>query len=168
MRVAEIAALRVRDVAGGAITVRKGKTIAAARTVPIHPDIAAILAGRAKGKPADAHVFDELPTQRSAARSRASPVSQAFTRARRALGVDERIEGMRQSAVDFHSFRRWFIRKAVDALECGATGFTPWTIADVVGHSTEDMPLAMTMGRYPGRATLRARRRCVEAVRLPK
>ena len=32
-------------------------------------------------------------------------------RTRRDLGVDEVIAGARQSRIDFHSFRRWFIRK---------------------------------------------------------
>lgn len=45
--------------------------------------------------------------------------------------------GRRQSHIDFHSFRRWFVCKAVDALEKGAKGFTPWTIAEVIGHAVE-------------------------------
>lgn len=44
---------------------------------------------------------------------------------------------------------------------------TAWTIADVVGHSNEDGPLPMTMGRYPGKASLDAMKACVEAVNLP-
>ena len=93
----------------------------------------------------------------------------AFTRYRRTVGVDERAEGARQSNVDFHSFRRWFIRKARDALTSGkATGYSYWTIAEVVGHSKEDsLPLAMTMSRYSGDDTVEAKRACVEAVTLP-
>jgi hypothetical protein len=63
--------------------------------------------------------------------------------------------------------RRWFIRRAVEALENGAVGFTAWTMADVVGHSKEDGPLPMTMGRYPGKASFEAMRACIEAVKLP-
>jgi hypothetical protein len=81
--------------------------------------------------------------------------------------VDDTREGSRQSWIDLYFLRRWFIRKAVQALEEGATGFTAWTIADVAGHSKEDGPLPMTMGRYPGRADIKALRACVEAVRLP-
>ena len=84
--------------------------------------------------------------------------------------MDERIAGSRQSRIDFHSFRRWFIRKAIDALHRGAKGYDPWTIADVVGHDREatDAGLGMTMGRYPGAAPVAARKACVGAVRLPR
>lgn len=76
-------------------------------------------------------------------------------------------EGPRQSRIDLYFLRRWFIRKAVQAPEEGTTGFTAWTIADVVGHSKEDGPLPTTMGRYHGRADIKASRAYVEAVRLP-
>lgn len=53
-------------------------------------------------------------------------------------------------------------------------GYTPWTIANVVGHKVEDgtrdgppLLLGMTMGRYAGTASLEAMRACVEAVALP-
>jgi len=172
MRIGEIAELRVGDVLdSGVVQVRSGKTSAALRQVPIHPALRTMLAARMKlgnqKKPADAYVFHELPEQTSAARGRGAPVTQAFTRHRRALGVDDTPAGNRRSRVDFHSWRRWFIRKAVDALEAGATGFTPWIIAEVVGHSTEEGALPMTMGTYPGPASVAARRACVEAVRLP-
>lgn len=168
MRLGELTDLRVRNVRGGVIRVAHGKTEAATRDVPIHPAVAAMVAARCEGKEPDAYVFHELPEQRNRARPRGAPVSQAFTRLLRALELDDRIEGRRQARIDFHSFRRWFIRKAVDALERGATGFTAWTIADVVGHSNEAGPLGMTMGRYPGAASIDARRACVDAVVLPK
>lgn len=168
MRLGEIADLKVRNVRGGAIRVAQGKTDAAARDVPIHPDVAAMIAARCAGKDPDAYVFHELPEQRSAARPRGAPVSQAFTRLLRTLKLSDTIEGRRQARTDFHSFRRWFIRMAVDALEKGAKGFTAWTLADVVGHSNEAGPLGMTMGRYPGPAGMAPRRACVEAVRLPE
>lgn len=76
--------------------------------------------------------------------------------------------------MDFHSWRRWFVRKAVEGLERGAKGYTPWTIANVVGHKAENgtlegipLPLGMTMGRYAGATSLEAMRACVEAVKLP-
>ena len=99
---------------------------------------------------------------------RSQKVSKNFTNYRRRLGIDERVDGARQSSVDFHSFRRWFIWKAREALNKGTASFTAWTIADVVGRSKEEMPLAMTMGRYPGDDTLDAKRACVESVRLPR
>lgn len=167
MRLGEMADLRVRNVRDGVIRVASGKTDAATRDVPIHRDAAALVAARCAGKEPDAYVFHELPDQRNRARPRGAPVSQAFTRLLRSLNLDERIEGRRQARTDFHSFRRWFTRKAVSALEAGAKGFTAWTIADVVGHSNEGGPLGMTMGRYPGPAAMEPRRACVEAVKLP-
>ena len=113
-------------------------------------------------------MFDELTDPPpGTAMERGQPISKSFMRERRALGVDERPEGRRHSRIDFHSFRRWFIKKARDAIHAGATGYDQWTIADVVGHDRESEGLSMTMGRYPGRAPEAAMRACVEAVKLP-
>jgi hypothetical protein len=72
--------------------------------------------------------------------------------------------------MDFHSWRRWFIRRAVTGL-----GYTPWTIASVVGHKVEGgkiegiaLPPGMTMGHYAGAASWEAMTACVNAVVLPK
>jgi hypothetical protein len=127
-----------------------------------------MVARRTAGKAPEDFLFHELPGQKDGARGRGAPITQAFTRERRRLGVDERPDGARQSRVDLHSFRRWFIRKALTALENGATGFTAWTLADVVGHDNEGGPLPMTTGRYPGTAPIGALRACVEAVKLPE
>jgi integrase len=168
MRRDEIAFLRVKHLQAGVIKVPGTKTANALRDVPVHPDLIDLFAQRSAGKMADGFIFHELPDQRSKARGRGAPIAQAFTRKRRALGVDDTPAGARQSRVDLHSFRRWFIRQAIEAIEEGrGAGFTEWTIADVVGHSKEDGPLGMTMGRYPGKAPIKALRACVEAVRLP-
>ncbi|WP_375276179.1 hypothetical protein [Methylorubrum thiocyanatum] len=167
MRRDEMANLQVRHIQRDVIRVPGTKTAAAVRDVPLHPDLVTLVARRCTGKTTDGFLFDELPEQANAARGRGAPITQSFTRRRRTLGVDDTPQGERQSRVDLHSWRRWFIRRAVRALEEGAQGFTAWTIADVVGHSNEDGPLAMTMGRYPGRADHKALRACVEAVRLP-
>jgi integrase len=175
MRQEEIIELRVRDCANGLFDVREAKTAAGVRKVPVHPDLVEIVRRRCTKKQADAYLFDELPTSKEDdQRGRAAALSQSFTRERRRLGVDERIGEHRQSNIDFHSWRRWFIRAARDALNNGASGFDPWTIAAVVGHRTEDgklegvpLPLGMTMGRYAGAAEAAAKRACVEAVRLP-
>ncbi|MER2267418.1 tyrosine-type recombinase/integrase [Methylobacterium oxalidis] len=167
MRREEIATLRVRHITGGIIKVPGTKTAAAVRDVPLHSGLVPLIERRTSGKGLNDYLFHELPAQTSDARGRGAPITQAFTRKRRALGIDDRADGERQSRIDLHSFRRWFILKAREALEGGATGFTAWTIADVVGHSREEGPLGMTMGRYPGRANIRALKACVEAVRLP-
>jgi hypothetical protein len=49
----------------------------------------------------------------------------------------------------------------------GPTGFSSWTIAEVVGYSKEVIPLGMTMGRYRGRASVDDMRAYMEAIRHP-
>jgi hypothetical protein len=157
--------------------VTDAKTPSGLRTIPAHPALSELIIRRSTGKAPEAFLFDDLEDQREGSkRDRSAPVSQAFTRERRRLGVDERASlTQRQSNVDFHSWRRWFVRKAVEGLERGAKGYTPWTIANVVGHKVEDgtldgtpLPLGMTMGRYAGATSLEAMRACVEAVGLPE
>ena len=166
MRIDEICGLKVRDCTGGWFDVNadgKGKTAAAKRRVPIHSQLRAVVARRTADKAPGAYLFDDLPVPPAGSiRERSMPASKAYTRLRRRLGIDERVEGQRQSNVDFHSWRRWFIRKAKDA------GQQPWTIADVVGHDTTELPLGMTMGLYAGRASDKVLRECVEAVTLPE
>jgi hypothetical protein len=87
--------------------------------------------------------------------------------ARRCLGVDQMIDNSRQSRIDFHSFRRWLIAKAREALQDDARGFDRWTICEVVGHDKEAAALGMSMGRYAGRLSASARRACVNSVKLP-
>jgi hypothetical protein len=72
--------------------------------------------------------------------------------------------------VDFHSFRRWFTTKALNAIATGdehgrAAGFTKYTVDDVTGHVRDKKD--MTGGVYQGPSTPKAMKACVEAVRLP-
>ncbi len=175
-RLEEVGGLRVRDCADGNLRVTDAKTPSGLRTIPAHPGLKELIARKCAGKAPDAYLFDELEEQREGSkRDRSAPVGQAFTRERRRLGVDERASlTQRQSNIDFHSWRRWFVRKAVEGLERGVQGYTPWTIANVVGHKAEDgtldgvaLPLGMTMGRYAGATSMDAMRACVEAVQLP-
>jgi hypothetical protein len=71
-----------------------------------------------------------------------------------------------QANVDLHSLRRWFIAKARDAINAGATGFTMYTVAEVVGHAKGELGLSMT-SKYAGRETMQAKAACVKAVRPP-
>jgi hypothetical protein len=50
---------------------------------------------------------------------------------------------------DLHLLRRWFIARARDALNQGATGFTMFTVAEVCGHAKGGLGLSMT-SRYAG------------------
>jgi hypothetical protein len=100
---------------------------------------------------------------------RSQPLSKAFTRLRRAIGgtLDQREDGSRQANTDMHSLRRWFIWSAREALLRGTgSGYSPWTIAEVVGHAKGEVGLEMTM-RYAGDESLQAKAAVVEAVKLP-
>jgi integrase len=171
MRTEEIARMKVADCAGGMFRVTDAKTQAGIRSVPIHPDLRQLVARRTKRKNPDGYLFHELTDPPpGSAMERGQGITKRFVAIRRQLGVDDRVPGRRQSRVDFHSFRRWFIRRAIDALHKGAKGYDQWTIADVVGHDREatEAGLGMTMGRYPGAAPLDAKQACVAAVRLPR
>ena len=172
MRVEELARMRVgdlRDLDGSLpyIALRGTKTIAARRDVPIHPDALPVILRRAEGKGTDAYLFDELPTPpETSAMERGQPITKAFGRLRKRLGIDEREEGARQANTDLHSLRRWFIARARDGINAGAQGYTMFTVAEIVGHAKGELGLSMT-SRYAGKEKLEAKAACVKAVRLP-
>lgn len=169
MRLEEIASLKVRDVAGDVFDIREAKTDAGIREVPIHSTLGSIVKRRVKDKDPEAFLFEEMGEARDGAKERGQIGTKRFITYRRRLGVDERTTPeQRQSNVDFHSFRRWFIASARNALQAGASGFDPWTIAEVVGHDTKggDSDLQMTMGVYPGKQSRAAKIACVRAVKL--
>ncbi|MCV0380543.1 DUF6538 domain-containing protein [Nitratireductor sp.] len=169
MRLEEICQLRVADCKGGTFTIHEGKTDNARRTVPIHPDLTGIISRRTKNNPDDAYLVDGLPDIPTSRDSRSDPASKAFSRYRRKMKVDERPNDKAKSNVDFHSFRRWFIRKARDAMQEPNAGFSAWTIADVVGHDDEGVKnlFKLTMSHYPGASSDKAKRALVKAVKLP-
>lgn len=161
MRLEEIAQLRVMDSAQGGIfcegksafQVRRGKTAAAKRTIPIHKDLLGLVTERSKGKPEGAYLFEELREEHP----RSAAVSKRFGRYIRQLGVAQVVEGKRRSLVNFHSFRRWFDTAALQA------GQPPHVVSVIMGHK---LP-GMTLGRYnagPSEAQLQA---VVASVVLP-
>ncbi len=123
MRREEIGQLTVADCTGGVFVVRSGKTEAAARRVPIHPELVAIAEARTKGKAPGAFLFHELQSKNV---ERTDPIGKAFTRYRRELGIQEGTG--RRSRVNLHSLRRWFITTAVNAKQ------PPHMVSLVVGH----------------------------------
>jgi integrase len=126
--------------------------------VPIHSALADIVARRTAGKGGGEPLFPELPIPKpGSAMERSQKVVKAFTAYRRKQGVDDVPEGARQSRVDFHSFRRWFITKAEQAYQ------PPHFIAALVGHQRS----GMTLGRYSDGPLVQQYRDVVEAVRLP-
>ncbi|RWD44091.1 DUF6538 domain-containing protein [Mesorhizobium sp.] len=170
MRIEEICQLLVSDCRGGVFNVWAGKTDNARRTVPIHSGLVEIVKRRSVGKKDCDYLFDDLPPIPNSRETRSDPAAKQFTRYRRKVGVDERPNGKAKSNVDFHSFRRWFIRKARDAKLAGAEGFDEWTLTWVIGHtdSDRDKSLDLSQHGYAGQDPETAKRALVEAVKLPE
>ncbi|MFK8253264.1 DUF6538 domain-containing protein [Ancylobacter terrae] len=159
MRVSEIAKLRVKDTADGLFHVLDAKTKAGNRVVPVHPALTSIVATRTAGKEPEERLFSELPViKEGSAIEPGQAITKHFGRLRTKLKVDEKVAGARQSNIDFHSFRRWFVTKAEMA------GQPPHIISSVVGHARQ----GMTLGTYSGGPSVEQLRACVEAVTLPK
>jgi hypothetical protein len=131
------------------------KTPAGRRRVPIHSAVVAVVERRTKGKLPGAFLFHEPGAER-VGRERSMSVSKRFGHYRQRLGVHEAIEGRRQSRVDFHSFRRWFITKA-------CIGFDGAVVAAIVGHEVGNI----TNDVHSGGPDDAVRRACIESVILP-
>lgn len=157
MRLEEIYRLRVRDTADGWFRVTAAKTRAGVRRVPVHTALAALVARRQTGKAGPDYLFHE-PGASRAGRERSMATSKRFGHYRKRLKVDERETGRRQSNVDFHSFRRFFVTTARQA------GIDQATVASVVGHETGNI----TDDVYSGGPSEALKRACVEAVQLPQ
>lgn len=170
MRIEEIAMLTVADCEGGTFRVREGKTERARREFPIHSSLTRLIDQLGKGaKPGD-HLIRGLPDPPESRNTRSDPLSKAFTRYRRSLGIGDEAGGRSdKSEADFHSFRRWFIAKAREARLGGATGYDEWTLIDVIGHTDSERPKTLDLSQrtYAGPDPLTPRRALVEAIRLP-
>jgi integrase len=167
MRMVEVLTLWVEEVregpegAGRVFDIQQGKTEAAARPVPIHPDLAEIVQRRltdAKGntKNGKAWLFHELAGERDPG----DTFGKRFRRYRLALGVDDVREGKRRSLVNFHSARRWFATTADRAKQHEAL------IKDVIGHVPDRKNI--TRSAYIARSSGEQMRACVKAVKLPE
>ncbi len=156
MRLAEVLTLWVEEVHDGVFDIQHGKTSAAARKVPIHPDLREIIERRTKGKAGKDWLFHEMQNERDPG----DTFGKRFNRFREAVGVDDRRPGIRRSLVNFHSARRWFTTKARHA------GHPKETIAEIVGHAPDKKDV--TFGVYARGASEEQRRTCVAAVRLPE
>lgn len=159
-RLDAIVDLKVGDTIDGAWTFKPQKREKTARDVPIHPLLVEIVERRSKGKKVEDEFFPEFPgpKKETSLRERSFKASNEFTAYRRLCGVDQRILGKRRSLVNFHSFRRWFITKAERA------NVRPELIAALVGHKRT----GMTLGRYSEGPEMKAARRAVAAVKLPR
>ncbi|MBN8996352.1 MAG: tyrosine-type recombinase/integrase [Rhizobiales bacterium] len=158
MRIEEIARLTVADCRAGVFDIRSAKTKAGIRKVPIHPDLAHVVSRRTKGKEADAFlIHEERAPPPDSKMERSMTLVKRFKTLRTRVGVDQVVEGERQSLITFHSFRRWFITAAERA------GQPVHVVEAVVGHRRP----GMTLGVYSGGPAEQQMRAVVEAVRLP-
>ncbi len=158
-RLDAIVDLKVKDAADGVFTFKPQKRERAPRDVPIHRDLHEIIAMRTLGKDPNDDLFPEWPGPKKigSPRERSFKASNAFTEYRRACGVNQQVEGLRRSLVNFHSFRRWFITKAERA------GYRGDLIAAIVGHKRS----GMTLGRYSEGPEMKMAQKCGSAVHLP-
>jgi integrase len=157
-RIDALASLKVRDCQDGSFHFKAQKREIGTRKVPIHSELAGLIADLVAGKGPESDLFPELPIPpKGSGRERSMPASKAFTRYRRLMGVDDQVQGHRRSRVNFHSFRRWFITKAEQA------GQQPHIIEALVGHKRE----GMSLGRYSAGPSFEQLKACIEAVRLP-
>lgn len=163
MRIDEIGRIKVQNVDikfTNALSIEEAKSDAGVRTVPIHPRIESIIKRRIANKSPDDWLFPELPEYPPESLSeRTMTITKRFVTYRRGLGVDERVEGKRNSRITFHSFRKWFTTKAERA------SIPKSTVAFVVGH--EEGREGMTFGLYSDGPSLEQLKACVKAVRLP-
>ena len=155
MRLEEIVTLWVEEVHDGVFDIQQGKTTAAARKVPIHPDLAELVERRKMGKGPKDWLFHELAGERDPG----DTFGKRFRRYRLAVGVDDKRDGKRRSLVNFHSARHWFARTASFA------GQSEKIIGSVIGHHPDKKNI--TWGVYIRETSEEQRRACVEAVQIP-
>jgi len=158
MRLNEIGQLRVRDIVDGHFCIRWGKTAAARRNVPIHSDLKSLVQRRISNRPGDAYLFPDLPDT-GWDNNRTMAISKRFGYYRKRLGVDDTRPGAKRSKVNFHSFRRWFATQVDEA------GHRENVVAAVMGHAKG---VGITLGHYSNAELTKAKRECVESVKLPK
>lgn len=155
MRLEEVVTLWVGEVKDGVFDIQQGKTAAAARRVPIHPELLEVVQRRAQGKGPQDWLFHELSEERDAG----DVFGKRFRRYRLKLGVDDKREGKRPSLLNFHSARHWFAQTASFA------GQVDGMIGAVLGHHPDEKNI--TRGVYIKDTSEEHRRLCVESVQLP-
>lgn len=155
-RLEEIGRLQVRDVDGDELCIRGGKTHAAIRRIPIHLELAALVASLTKDRSADAYLIEGLTPVRG---RRTHGLSQRFTEYRKGLGIGSNLNGHRESDLVFHSFRHWFLTAALNA------GCIKEHAQAVIGHAPDK---GVTTSVYYKGPTKENRRAVVDAIRLPQ
>ncbi|MBB3944091.1 integrase [Rhizobium skierniewicense] len=158
-RIDAIVSLRRKDIGDeGTIRFKRQKRERYSRQVPIHSALKSTIDRLVKGKQMDDALFPECPPiPPDTVQERSMPAVKAFTYFRRSQGVVDAVEGKRRERVNFHSFRRWFITKAIQA------GQQELVVQIVVGQK----PQSVAASVYLGGLTMEQMAQCVEAVKLP-
>ncbi|GAA0261033.1 hypothetical protein LNAOJCKE_4075 [Methylorubrum aminovorans] len=158
-RLDAIVDLRVCDTDSDCLLFQPRKKETHARFVPVHPDLAPVIARRIEGKGPYDDLFTEYPPVRKegSMRERSFKASNNFTDYRREVGVDDVVEGKRRSLVNFHSFRRWFISRMEQA------GVEDELIAAIVGHKRG----SITLDVYSEGPDMRRAQEAITKLRLP-
>eukprot|EP01038_Epipyxis_sp_PR26KG_P007716 gene7716-10487_t len=111
-RLEELGRLRVSDVDGDELCIRAGKTRAAIRRIPIHRELAPLVALLIKDRGPDAFLIDGSTPIKG---RRTHGLSQRFTEYRKTLGIGSNVDGHRESDLVFHSFRHWVSTQMINA-----------------------------------------------------
>lgn len=158
-RLDAIVDLTVGDTENGVILFHPRKKEVHGRYVPIHPDLAPVIARRCENKAPGDWIFPEWPPVRKegSMRERSFKTSNHFTDYRRAVGVDEVVPGARRARVNFHSFRRWFVSRMEQA------GVEGDLISAIVGHQRG----SITLDTYSESTTIARAREAIAKVQLP-
>lgn len=158
-RIDAIVSLKRKDITdSGNFRFKPQKRERGSREVPIHSALKSIVERLMDGKRPDDDLFPECPpVAADKPQERSMPAVKAFTYYRRTIGVTDAVEGKRRDRINFHSFRRWFVTKAIQA------GQAELTVQIVVGHK----PQSVVAGVYLGGLTMEQMAECVEAVKLP-
>lgn len=157
MRLDEIGQLRVGDCRDNTFSIRRSKSAAGVRTIPIHSALRPMIAQLVGKRDAAAYLFQNFQDTGWDG-NRTMALSKRFTYYRKKLGVHDKRPGARRSKVNFHSFRRWFATKAEDA------GHRENVVADIMGHESE---VGITFGLYSNAQLKRLKKACIESVKLP-
>ncbi len=146
-RLESLCALKVGDVAGTSLVIRRDKTAAGARTIPLHPELVPVVKRLAKGAGKDGYLLPDLEETKYGDRSGA--IGKRFGRLKTSLGFG--------ADLVFHS-----IRKTVATLFKHA-GVPEATAADLLGHRIP----TMTYGLYAAGASEADKRAAIEKLVYP-
>lgn len=145
-RIEELCALKIPDVTGDSFKVREAKSAAGVRVVPIHAELAPVMA-RLIAAGNDGYVLSGLTFNKYGDRSNA--IGKRFGHLRTALGFG--------ADVVFHSIRKTVVTILENA------GVSENVVADIVGHEKP----RITYGLYSGGATLEVKRAALAKLTYP-